>query len=108
VSYSVALRVGEPLVNAQAAASVTLFIVASSVLLMSARPLNAIRIAIVASMVAAFLAVLFIPFLSNFFALSLGPERYSIVAIVSGLVGAVLVWVVGLFVDRWRRPQAAR
>jgi hypothetical protein len=59
-------------------------------------------------MVAAFLAVLLIPFLSNFFALSLGPERYSIVAIVSGLVGAVLVWVVGLFVDRWRRPQAAR
>lgn len=104
VSYSVALWVDEPLVNAQAAASVTLFIVAASVLLMSARPLNAIRITIVAAMVAMFLAVLYIPFLSDFFALSLGPERYTIVAVVAGLVGAVLVWIAGLITDRWRRP----
>lgn len=104
VSYSVALWVDEPLVNAQAAASVTLFIVAASVLLMSARPLNAIRIAIVATMVAMFLAVLYTPFLSEFFALSLGPERYTIVAVVAGFVGAVLVWIAGLITDRWRRP----
>ena len=104
VSYGVALRVEEPLANAQAAASVTLFIVAASVLLMSARPLNAIRLTIVASMVAIFLAVLYIPFLSDFFALSLGPEKYTIVAVVAGVVGAILVWVAGLITDRWRRP----
>lgn len=104
VSYTVALRVGEPLVNAQAAACVTLFIVATSVLAMSARPLNGLRLGIVALMVALFLAVLYIPFLSNFFALSLAPERYSVVAVIAGAVGAVLVWVVGLYVDRWRRP----
>ncbi|MFY9231418.1 MAG: HAD-IC family P-type ATPase [Candidatus Nanopelagicales bacterium] len=104
VSYGVALRVEEPLANAQAAASVTLFIVAASVLLMSARPLNAIRLTIVASMVAIFLAVLYIPFLSDFFALSLGPEKYTIVAVAAGVVGAILVWVAGLITDRWRRP----
>ncbi len=106
VSYTLALRVGEPLVNAQAAACVTLFIVAVSVLAMSARPLNAIRLAIVGSMVTMFLAVLFIPFLSRFFALSLAPERYSLVAVITGFVGAVLVWVVGKYVDRWRRVPA--
>lgn len=107
VSYTVALRVGEPLVNAQAAACVTLFIVATSVLAMSARPLNGLRLGIVGLMVALFLAVLYIPFLSNFFALSLAPERYSIVAVIAGAIGAVLVWVVGLYVDRWRRPSEA-
>ncbi len=106
ISYTVALRVGEPLANAQAAACVTLFIVATSVLAMSARPLNAIRLAIVGSMVAMYLAVLFIPFLSRFFALSLAPERYSLVAVITGLVGAALVWVVGKYVDRWRRLPA--
>jgi cation-transporting ATPase E len=102
-SYSVALGVGEDLADAQSAATVTLFIVATSVLLQSARPLNWIRIGIVGSMVAAFVAVLTIPWLSDFFALSLGPERYSLVALAAGLVGAVLVWVAALITDRWRR-----
>ena len=102
-SYSIALGVGEDLADAQSAATVTLFIVATSVLLQSARPLNLIRIGIVAAMVIAFIAVLTIPWLSTFFALSLGPERYSLVALVAGLVGAVLVWVAALITDRWRR-----
>ena len=103
VSYSVALNVGEPLANAQAAASVTLFIVAAGVLLMSARPLNALRLGIVGTMVAIFVAVLYVPFLSEFFALTLGPEKYTLVAIGSGLVGVVLVWAAALVTDRWRR-----
>jgi len=102
-SYSIALGVGEDLADAQSAATVTLFIVATSVLLQSARPLNLIRIGIVGAMVIAFIAVLTIPWLSTFFALSLGPERYSLVALVAGLVGAVLVWVAALITDRWRR-----
>ncbi len=108
VSYSVALWVGEPLLNAQSAACITLFIVAAGVLLMSARPLNAIRLGIVATMVAMFIAVLYIPFLSTFFAVSLGPERYSFVAIGAGLIGVVLVWLAALVTDRWRRPPSAR
>ena len=102
-SYSVALGVGEDLADAQSAATVTLFIVAISVLLQSARPLNPIRIGIVGAMALAFVAILTIPWLSSFFALSLGPERYSLVALTAGLVGAVLVWVAALVTDRWRR-----
>jgi cation-transporting ATPase E len=102
-SYGLALRVGEPVLAAQSAATVTLFIVSISVLLQSARPLNLIRLGIVGLMVVMFLGVLFIPWLSNFFALSLGPERYSVVAIVTGFIGALLVWGAAVITDRWRR-----
>jgi cation-transporting ATPase E len=102
-SYAVALRVGEPVLAAQSAATTTLFIVAIAVLLQAARPLNLIRLGIVLSMVVLFLGVLFIPWFSAFFALSLGWEKYSGVAIVAGLVGAGLVWVATIITDRWRR-----
>ncbi len=102
-SYGLALRVGEPTLSAQSAATTTLFIVGIAVLLQAARPLNAIRLAIVGSMVVAFIGVLVIPWFSEFFALSLAPERYAVVAVAVGLVGAVLVWVATLVTDRWRR-----
>jgi cation-transporting ATPase E len=102
-SYGIALRVGEPVSNAMSSATVTLFIVTTAVLLQSARPLNAIRLGIVALMIFMFLCVLYIPFLSNWFALSLGAERYSLVAVGVGLAGALLVWVAVIVTDRWRR-----
>ena len=104
-SYGAALRVGEPIPSAQAAATVTLFVVAIAVLIQSARPLNAIRLAIVAAMIAAFVAVLYIPWLSNFFALSLAPERYSVVAVVVGVIGALAVAVATKITDKWRRAS---
>lgn len=103
-SYGVALGLDEPVGNAQAAATVTLFIVATAVLLQSARPLNLLRLAIVLGMVVAFVAVLFIPILSEFFALSLSPERYSVIAIVVGAIGAVGIAIATRITDRWRRP----
>lgn len=110
ISYGAALYFDEPMLNAQSAATITLFMVTIAVLAQSARPLNLIRISIVVTMIVAFIAVLYIPFLSNFFALSLAPEKYSIISISVGLVGAVLVWVVSLITDRWRRApkEAAR
>jgi hypothetical protein len=54
-------------------------------------------------MLVAFVAVLFIPWLSNFFALSLSPERYSVVAVVVGVVGAIAVGIATKITDRWRR-----
>ncbi len=102
-SYGVALYFNESLFNAQSAATITLFIVTTAVLAQSARPLNGIRLGIVVLMVAMFIAVLYIPFLSNFFALSLGPERYSIISIVVGLVGAAAVGFATRVTDRWRR-----
>lgn len=105
-SYAIALWVGEPVLNAQQAATVTLFIVATGVLAIAARPLNLVRWGIITGMVLAFVAVLYIPPLSEFFALSLGPERYSLVAIGVGIVGAVAVWIAGIIADRWRRADA--
>ena len=103
ISYGIALYFDEPIFNAQSAATITLFIVTIAVLAQSARPLNGIRLGIVAAMVAAFIAVLYIPFLSNFFLLSLGPERYSIISIFVGLGGAVVVIITTRITDRWRR-----
>jgi cation-transporting ATPase E len=109
ISYEFSRRVGEPILNAQEAATVTLFIVACAVTLEAARPLTWLRVGIVALMVAMFMAVLYIPFLSNFFALSLGPEKYSLVSIAVGLIGAALVWLAARVTDRWRRaPKEAR
>ncbi len=102
-SYAVALWVGEPVLNAQQSATVTLFIVATGVLAIAARPLNFVRWGIIVGMVLAFVAVLYIPPLSEFFALSLGPERYSLVAVGVGIVGAIAVWIAGIIADRWRR-----
>ena len=103
LSYGIALRVGESVGNAMSAAAVTLFIVTTSVLLQSARPLNAIRIGIVLLMIVMFIAVLAIPFLANFFALTIGPERYTLVSLAVGLIGALLVWGAATITDRWRR-----
>ena len=103
VSFQLAQNAGETLLNAQCAATTTLFIVTMAVLLQSARPLNYIRIGIVALMIVMYLGVLFIPFFSNLFALSLGPEKYAVISIGIGLVGAALVWVATLVTDRWRR-----
>jgi cation-transporting ATPase E len=103
ISYAVALWVGEPVINAQQAATVTLFMVAIGVLAISARPLNPVRWSIILAMVGAFALVLYVPFLSEFFALSLSPERYSLVALGVGAIGAVAVWVSGVIADRWRK-----
>ena len=102
-SYGAALYFDEPTENAQSAATITLFIVTIAVLAQSARPLNLIRVGIVALMVAMFVAVLYIPYLSNFFELTLGPEKYSVISISVGLIGAVAVLLVTLFTDKWRR-----
>lgn len=102
-SYAVALWVGEPVIKAQQAATVTLFMVAMGVLAISARPLNLVRWSIILAMVGAFALVLYVPFLSEFFALSLSPERYSLVALGVGAIGAVAVWISGVLADRWRK-----
>jgi cation-transporting P-type ATPase E len=92
------------LLASQAAATTCLFIVATAVLLQSARPLDAVRLAIVALMVVAFLGVIVIPWFATFFALStVGLNAPTAVAVGVGAVGAALVWVATLVTDRWRR-----
>ena len=92
------------LLASQASATTCLFIVATAVLLQSARPLNAIRLGIVTAMVVAFLGVILIPWLATFFALTtVGLNAPTGVAVAVGAVGAGLVWVATLVTDRWRR-----
>ena len=92
------------MLDAQAAATVALFIVSIGVLLQSARPLNGIRIAIVGAMVIAFIGVLALPSLAHFFALELQWQASTVWALVLGVAGAACVWAAALVTDRWRRP----
>jgi cation-transporting ATPase E len=105
-SYAIALWIGEPVLEAQQGATVTLFMVATGVLAISARPLNAVRWSIIFAMVGAFALVLYVPFLSEFFALTLSPEPYGFVALAVGVAGALAVWTAGVIADRWRRGGA--
>jgi cation-transporting P-type ATPase E len=102
-TYLVVLAMGEPLADARSAATIALFIVAFAVLVQSARPLNLLRLGVCAVMLLSFVAVLLVPWLSEFFAIYLQPERDSAVALAFGLVGALLVAVATRITDRLRR-----
>lgn len=89
--------------HASSMAVITLFIVATAVLLQSARPLNALRWGIVLSMAVLFVLAIVVPFAAKFFALQVGWDSTTWVAIGIGLIGAILVWIATLITDRWRR-----
>ena len=88
--------------EARTDATIALFMVTVTVLAVSARPMNAIRAAIVLSMIGAFLVVLFIPPLSQFFAFEhlAGPRGRSHCC--DRGLGMVAVLVTSRFVSRWR------
>ncbi len=90
--------------EARTDATIALFIVTVTVLGISARPMNLIRAAIVLSMIGAFLLVLFVPFLSHVFALSLSPDVEGTATLVVGGAGAGLVLLTSRLVSRWRDP----
>ncbi len=102
-TYLVVLLVGEPLADARSAATVALFVVAFAVLVHSARPLNLLRMAVCAAMLLSFVVVLVVPWLSNFFAVYLQPERDTAIALAFGFGGAVLVAVAARVTDGLRR-----
>ena len=91
VTYGYVLRAVEDIDEARNAAVITLFTVAWWVLVQVARPLNPIRWVIVLAMLIGFLGVLFIPWLSNLFALSWLPNYQGLSAVAIGAVGAVVV-----------------
>ena len=86
-----ALDSGLATAEARIAATITLFLAAWWVLVLVARPLNALRWAIVLAMAGAFVAVLVIPPISQFFALSLGPDRDGGIAVGVGLLAMGLI-----------------
>ena len=89
-SITQAHAVGE----ARVAATIALFIAAWWVLVLAARPLDLLRGAIVAAMAAGFLLVLYLPPVSRFLALSLGPDRDGVVAVAVGAAAIVLISLV--------------
>ena len=91
--------------EARVDATIALFMVTITVLAVSARPMNPIRAAIVLSMIGAFLLVLFIPPLSQLFALSLSPDAEGATTLIIGGIGIALVLVTSRIVSRWREPR---
>ncbi len=106
VAYYAVLNTGHTVAESRVAAAITLFSTAIAVLVVASRPLNALRLAIMALMIAGFLVVLGWPWLSNFFALSWKPDSGGLVGLFVGLAGAAAIIVVAKVTDQWRRPSA--
>ena len=98
-SYLLVLLHDRPTEEAKTAAAITLFIIAWVVLVLIARPLNALRVAIVVVMGLGFLLVLVVPTLSKFFALSIGLNAQSATAVALGVGGSLLLVVIRRFIE---------
>ena len=104
-AYLLILRAGEPMADARSGATIALFIAAFAVLVQSARPLNLLRLGVCGAMLLSFVVVLFVPFLSKFFAVYVAPERDTVIALIAGLAGALLIWAATLVTDRLRHAS---
>ena len=97
--YVVLLKEGKQLDDARTGAAITLFIIAWFVLLLVARPLNALRLTIVVAMGLGFVGVLYIPFLSTFFALHLEIDGGGGTSVAFGIAGAVVLILIRKFIE---------
>ncbi len=85
------LTTTQAVAEARAAGVITLFLAAWWVLLLVAQPLDLLRGSIVAAMAVGFLLVLYVPWLSEWFALSLGPDRDGVIAVALGVTAMGLI-----------------
>jgi cation-transporting ATPase E len=106
-SYAFALQVTDDIPASRVSAAITLFIIAWTVLFIVARPMNPIRWAIVLSMAFAFLCVLFIPWLANFFALRVGLDSASGSAVLFGLVGSSVLFLAHRWAETGRAEKVS-
>ncbi|MFD0560286.1 cation-transporting ATPase E [Stackebrandtia endophytica] len=88
----------------QSTAALTLFLVALAVLALVAKPPTPWRMGLVATMAAAFVLVLLVPWLRDFFMLEFALGTDTVIALVSASV-AIAVLVAGLRFDRWLKDQ---
>ena len=98
-TYLLVLTEGTPVEDARTAAAITLFMIAWTVLVLVARPLNPLRIAIVVVMGLGFVTVLGVPAISRFFALGLSTGSDGLTAIAVGLTGSVVLLLVRRFIE---------
>lgn len=102
LSYLTVLLEGRPVDDARTAAAISLFIVAWVALVLVARPLNLVRLIIVIVMGLGFLLVLFIPVLSQFFALQIGFDGLGIPATLIGAAGAAALMLADRIIEKRR------
>jgi cation-transporting ATPase E len=96
-----------PTDEARSAATLSLLIVGLWVLNVLARPITPQRALLFALMVAAFLVVLAIPALRDYFALDLPPNR-TLVAVAGVSAAAILLLELGWQITQWRSPPDQR
>ncbi len=101
-AYALARELDLPLVEAQTTATIVLFSIGLVVLAAIASPLTALRMWLVVGMGAAFAAVLLIPPLREFFALSLPP---MVVWLLAGVIAAAVAPAVWWLIRRSQRAQ---
>ncbi|MCB0918923.1 MAG: HAD-IC family P-type ATPase [Actinobacteria bacterium] len=89
--------------SARTDATIALFVVSLAVLAQSARPLNPLRLLVVATMGGCFFLVLVIPPLSEFFAMTVHPDTGGLLGLAIGAAGAVVILAITPLIDRWRR-----
>ncbi len=106
-SYAVALWRGLPVEAARVSAAVTLFLIAWTVLALIARPLRGWRLMIVVAMGLGFLAFLYVPGLSTFFALQIDDDAKTGIAVIFGLVGAAFLILMGRTLEARLAPSLA-
>lgn len=105
-TYVLVLAEGKAIPEARVAAAITLFLMAITVLALVAMPWNPLRVGIVAVMAAGFLAVLFIPPLSRFFALQLAFDGDGTTAVLIGLAGAVVIVLIRRVSERYNASRS--
>lgn len=103
-SYLLVLVEGRTVDEARVSASITLFIIAWTLLLVVAQPWNQLRLFIVGVMGLGFLGALWLPWVSEVFALQLGIDSDGLTAVALGGVGAALFVLVRRLLMR-RNPD---
>jgi cation-transporting ATPase E len=102
-AYLLVLSMDTPIEDARSAATIALFIAAFAVLVQSARPLNPLRLAVCGAMLLAFIVVLAVPWLSEFFEVYFQRASDGWIGLAFGIAGALLVALTTRFTDRLRR-----
>jgi magnesium-transporting ATPase (P-type)/membrane-associated phospholipid phosphatase len=101
-AYALARELELPLAVAQTTATIVLFAIGLVVLAAIASPMTALRAWLVAGMGAAFVAVMVVPSLREFFALTLPP---TIVWLVAGVIALAVAPAVWWLIRRTQRTQ---
>jgi len=96
VAISIVARVhgGYSVLDIQGASVITLTLVGLWVLVVLARPLDLVRLALVIAMYVSFIVVFALPLLSDFFLLSLPPGQLFMASLIVGAIGCVAIELV--------------